>query len=395
MLVSNFFRSNQKQSRDFAFVFVIVHIALVAAFCAWPVWDTQYINLASSGVAAYNPYTWIWWFVFLFVLFNFVLGILLMAVIVDTKYKPPGDMHFIFALITLILNVIVVVLCTIIYFFFINKNYTGVYPFNDPKWCCYYYFSVPQQCYNTVPCPVLPTLTTPYVFVLYWVFSGVFTVVAILHLGINRLLRWTGVIPKGEGTPSQGRMLGTGLSVVFAALFAYWVAFPLWNTVYVNGYPLFAIPPSPGPYVSFLYTYQWWFLWLMTTNLAPPVLFFLAAIHRQSAVLSSAYFWLTLLVSITSFICLCVFLGVWLFDCNNMLFIPSAGSYCNDYRYCCEHFSSAANVCPNTTPCVGGSITLYPNPDFIQHIIFAAIFMFGTTIKLWIYYRLRKYQTIR
>jgi len=384
--------SNKTEVRTFLLIFAYIHVILLAFYFAWPVWDTQFTQLASTGRVAYNAYTFVWWFIFVFIVFNIILIHLLFSVLTDPSHKSRADVHFIFTILTLVVNVVFLALCVVIYFFFRNKSYTGKLPFNDPRWCCYYYPGNADQCYNTAPCPVLPDLMTNNEFILHWIFSGVFFLIALLHLGVNRLLRTSGIVPKTPPSREEGQLLGVAVSIIYIALYAYWAAFPLWDTIFINGFPLLGIPPSPGPFYTTRNGYQWWFLWFLVSNLAPPMLFFIAINFRRSNLASNALFWLTLLVSIVTFASLAVFIGVWIFDCN---YSWSSDSICNDYRYCCELFSTASATCPNVTPCPPGNITLYPNPDFIQHIIFGFIFLLAGTVETWLVYRLRKYKIIK
>lgn len=382
--------SNKKEVKTFLLVFAFIHVGILAYYFAWPVWDTQYNRIVSTGQTAYNVYSFIWWFIFVFIIFNIILVSLLFAVLADSKQKSRADLHFIFTIITLVINSLFVVLCVIYYFFFINKSYTGNLPFNDPRWCCYYFTSNADQCYNNAPCPFTPDLMPNYEFILHWIFAGVFTAITLLHLGINRLFVMARIV-REKGTQSEGKTLGISVAIIYTGLYAYWAAFPLWNTVYIYGYPLLAIPPSPGPFYSSRYSYQWWFVWMLASNIAPPLLFLIAANFRKSTLASSAFYWLNVLVVIASTASLLCFVYVWIFDCN---YGWSSNSICNDYRYCCEQFANAPSICPNTTPCPPGNVRLYPNPDFIQHLIFALIFTLLASVMSWIYYRMRKYKVI-
>lgn len=371
-----------------AVVFALVHVLFLAFYSAFVLWDLPYVNWSITGQLMSNAYSWVWWCIFIFFGFNFLIIVVLLATLLTTKYRALADLHLMLTFTTTLINVVMVVLCVIIYFFFINKNYSFYLPFNDPKWCCGYFFDNPGQCSQTVPCPLPFSLTTPYVFVLHWIFSGVFVALSIFHLGINSLLRWTGVVPE-QGDKNHGKVLGIGLSLVYMGLFAYWASWPLWNTVFVKGYPLLAIAPSPGAYFSALYGYQWWFLFFMSFSCLPPILFLILILNRKSIIISSFVFWIIFLIAVVQFACIIVFLFIWIFDCNNMF---SQASICNDYRYCCRFFVYGTATCPNVTPC---DAALNPNPDFIPHLVMSFVFSLASTLLLWAYYRLREYNTIR
>lgn len=382
----------QEQIRLWLIGFTLIHFALVAFVCAFPLWYLIYYYPIYTGAAVYNAYTfaWLnisWWVVFFFILFNLLLPFLLLFAITEYNSAVRVDIHTVATTFSLIINIVAVILFTISYFFFINTSYSGSVPFNDYLWCCEFANINPTQCPNTLQCPH-PALRPNYNFVLMWIFSGVFLGLTIIHLGCNHLLRVTGSVAPPNSNPFEGLIFGIGFNMFYLALFAYWVAVPLWYTIYINGYPLIGSPPGPNAFVSVQYGWQWVFVLFLILNFIPPVLFFWALNMSDNVLVINAYFWITVVVGFFTLASLVLFIGVLVFDCN--LTNWSGGSICNSYLWCCAYFDSAPDICPNTTPC-DPEPALFVNSEFIQHIVFALIFIVLNALSLWLYYRMKRY----
>lgn len=365
--------SEKKQVKFFLVIFSFVNIIVLAIYAAIPAWDTIWFRQTYSGGTYIFTFTFLWWIFFVAFIFNFLVVIALFAVIADSSQKTRGDLHFIVTFASLIMNVLFVVVCTIFYFFYTNTSYSGAIPTNDPRWCCLYYTINGGLCPNNSPCTVPVNLTPDPIFILQWIFSGVFCVLSIFHIGINRLLRSAKILTRRLKSIEEAKFLGVGICWLYLAVLAFWVAFPLWLTIIYD-----------------YYDYQWWFLWFLTFNLAPPVLMLISMNFRRSVLLQNAFFWLTVLVVIVSGVTLLVFIGIWGFDCNNNFLLNSDTSICNDYQYCCQHFDTARRQCINVTPCQY-TLNLSANPEFVQHMIFAFLFTLFGSVLLWINYRLRAY----
>jgi hypothetical protein len=307
-------------------------------------------------------------------IFNFILVLSLFAIMADSKQKTRGDLHYITAFGSFLSNIIFVAVCTIWYFFYTNKTFSGTQPTNDPRWCCNYFMINLGLCPNNSPCIGGPVNITPdAAFILHWIFSGIFLVVTFFHIGINRLIRTTKIIPKRIQSVEEAKFFAICICWVYLGLFVFWAIFALWNTIIMQ-----------------FYDYQWFFLYFLCLNILPPILMLLSMNFPNSLSINSAFFWLTVLVIIISFASLLVFLGVWGFDCNNNLFLNSDQSICNDYKYCCQAFDVSPNQCDNVTPCPYYA-NLNPNPEFVQHMVFAFVFSMAGTVLVWINYRLKAY----
>jgi hypothetical protein len=379
---------NKKAVKLFCIIFAYVNIILLIAYFSTAVWDTQWNKMNSTGQIVYNTYTFLYWMFFVYFVLNILLVMLLFGFLADTKNKPIIDLHFILSMIISAFNLVFIVLLLVYYLFIINTNFSASLPFNDPFYCCGYWMTNPDQCYNTGPCVWAPsTLRANYEFTLHWIFSGVFFVVSLLHMGINRILRTSKIVSIRLASPESWIKTGAFVSYIYVGLFVYWTAGPLWDTIFINGFPLLGIPPGPGPYYTNLYTYQWWFIFFLVGNILPPILYFASILNNKSTMVSWLFFWVTILICITTFVSLGVLFGVWIFQCNNSIWLNSEGSICNSYQYCCRHFASATNTCPNTTPCPYPT-DLQANGEYVQHMIFALIFDIMTAIMIWLWYRL-------
>lgn len=364
------------------YAFSCAHLLLVALVYAIPVHDLIYQYQIYNGGSAYIAYTFGWWILFVFIVVNYLLPLLLLGVM--GSYSKL-DVHSIFTVLALVVNTLVVILGFVCYFFLMNTSYSGWLPFNDPRWCCLYNVDHPELCANVDSCQA--SLAAGGVFVALWVLAAFLLVGSFVHLVMNRLIRISGMVRPPK--KMEGLILGTSVSMIGLLAFAYWCAFPLQDTMYVYGYPTLGIPPGPGIFVKMReVTFQWWFVWLLVGNLFPPLAYLGAvALESKSKLVKEVHFWICLAVSIVSVVSLLVFLGIWIGWCN---YGWSAGSICNDPRWCCVFFGSNYDVCGNVTPCTD-SISLSANAQFIQHVVFSALFTFLASVQVWLNYRMKAY----
>lgn len=358
----------QEFVRRYSLAFCFVNVGLLLYVFAFPL-----LNLP------FYSFNFVWWGLFIWSICNFFLPVILAGAIVGYENPSRIDFHSISTVFTCVINVIGGLLLTFVYFTFINTSFSGNFPFNDPLYRCVY----PGPCTPNVTDAMLsPT----HDFYMLWIFSLVLFFVSLLHLGINRLLRTSGAVVNEEEKRHEGKVLGLFAAFIYAIVFCYWAAFPLLDTIFVHGYPLFAIPPSPGPYYSDVANYQWWFVWLLTTNLIPPIVFVMVILLEKSTFFTSAHYWLSVLVSLLSGIAFVVFLGILIFDCN---YSWSGGSICNSALWCCKYFANAPDLCPNVTPCDGNRM---PSAAFLQHLVLSLIFSIFALGQIWISFRMQKYR---
>jgi hypothetical protein len=355
-------------------IFSFLNIIICAIYACIPIWDLQWYRQTFSGSTIYFPWGTLWWVISISFLLNYMLIITLFAVIADSKQKTRADIHFIITYAALLGNVLSVVICTLWYFFYSNKSYSGTQPSNDPLWCCLYYMINAGICPNNSPCAITPTLENNPSFILLWIFSGVFFIVNILHIVFNRMLRSSKIITQKLKSIDEPKYLAMIVSWVHLALFIYWAALPLWDTISRQ-----------------LYTYQWVFLYFLCFNIIPPLLFLFSLNFRESPSINNTFIGLTGIVSFIDAICLCVFIYIWGFSCNNNFLFTSDQSICNDYRYCCQHFDTSPQQCLNVTPCPY-TLNLSINPEFVQHMIFSFVFGVFGVVLIWINFRLKAYK---
>jgi hypothetical protein len=219
------------------------------------------------------------------------------------------------------------------------------------------------------------------------VFAIVFFVLALIHMGLNKLMRVSGVVSAGSNSKLQGEYLAALFSAICIIVYVGWASTVLLNTNHIHGYPRFAIPPSPNTFESLRYTFSYWMLAGMAANGVIIYLFVAAVTNPTVEVLRVLYLVLTAAFAIGYFIVCIILATMLLWGCNSAF---SGGSICNDYEYCCEFFASAIPYCANVTPCPAMR-TLTPNPEFLFHIAFAAIFGILNALGVWVHYRMRVY----
>lgn len=380
------FKANVTRVKTLAVVFYVVCMAALLLWACVPLLNTVYAWKLGMVDIKYRAS---WVFIFLIAL-NLALPYLGLLVLARPQSSARSDLYFIFSILMLFVNIAVVGALLFYWLFYTNVVYSGYEPFNDYRWCCVFYLDRPELCLNTGPCvPAVAStdLSVNAEFIWHWVSAGVFFVFAIWHYAINRLFRITGVVHNTENAKREGLLLGCIFMILNFAVFLYWAAFPLLNTLYLNGYPRFAVPPSPNNFESTLYGYQWWMVWLLVLNIFPIAIFLYAMASNKSFFGPWLHYWTAVIVIIIALIVTLVLGGIWIFDCN---WSHSGRSLCRDYRWCCNYFSSAPTLCGNVTPCPG-TINLSINDEFLQHFIFSIVFWVLTGIQVWLNIRMRKY----
>lgn len=178
---------------------------------------------------------------------------------------------------------------------------------------------------------------------------------------------------------SPRHFVGGTLFIMASMLFCwYWVAFPLSDMYFVDGYTRIGTPPAPNNWKSSRYSWEWWHIWLLGLNMLLPYLLASAMLNNELPEWSRIHYFcarILLLVNTWAFVGLSV---QWLFLCNNSL-VPWATA-CNDKRWCGVYFASsvsAAEWCPNTTPFfpdVTGD-QLSRSGEFFQAWLFSLLFI--------------------
>jgi hypothetical protein len=373
----------------FTLIFALLNLGIIAYLSAFPILDFINYYILPSGESIYNAYyfTWLvfsWWIVLFFIVGNALLAFILFCVLADPKNPSRTDVHSIISAIVLAINIVVFIALSLCFFFLVNTSFSGRSCFNDLNWCKEFALDHPELC-SASDYDASYVCTDNVNFIIIWIISGIEVIFAFIHLAVNRLVRVSGVVDAPNSNPREGKIMGLVFSFLYIFTFAWYVAFPLLDTIFINGYPLMAIPPSPGPFYTTQYQWQWWFLWLYGGNLFPPIFFILGLIFERNRLISTLHFWGSLIVGFVTLAPFVLFLVVWFSNCNSAW---SEGSICNDYEGCQVFFGNWVNVCDNV---VGSSISLGSNAQFNQILLFGLLFIMLVTVQIWVNYRMRRY----
>lgn len=380
-------------------IWTFVFTCVFAYVIAGPVLNLVYIYQDAEGLSVDNTYGPGWYPVTAFIAINYLLLMISWSVVADPDSSGRVDLHQIACYAGMIGNGILFFVFLFYYWFWINSLFGGYLPFNDPRWCCVYFLNQPQFCPNTIPC-VAPNdglagsnLLMATEFRLIWIFTLVFFTNSWIQRVFNLTMRRAGAVAGPQDNPTEGVILGYLLNLSNLGFVAYWVGWPLLDTIHIYGYPTLGIPPGPGPLIDRRFTtWQWIALAILFLNYLPPVLFQVALTIRTTQYWHKIHFWTTAIVSIITLFVFFYFVYVlipipYFGFCNSF---TSAGSICNDYRWCCNYFADAPDYCNNVGTCPNMSILL-PNHEFVMHIVICIVFICYNSISLWMNYRMRKY----
>jgi hypothetical protein len=357
-------RPEAKYARAFVFAFTLCAALLYAYLAAGPVF-----NLIDGTAAERFP-------VFVFMAANFLSILLMLVIVVEPNDPVLVDIQQLMSVFAIIINGAIASLFLGYYLFYINTSFSGGSSFNDYRWCSVY----PDQCGYLTGIPL--TLSVNDEFKQLWIFSGVFFVISYIFFVCNGELRSTGAVIAPDGNPDKGKLLGAVYVVAAAGSFAYWASVTLFNTLYIHGYPTIGIPPNPGPYSSFLYGWQWWLLWVISLHWICFLLFAISLVDNVSSYVGKAHFALNAILGLVD-------VGIVLALIFAMLPIPyigycnsftSGGSICNSYLWCLSYFADAPNLCNNVSP---RNVWLFPNAEYVQHILFACLCVFWCQLGRW------------
>jgi hypothetical protein len=388
------YAENISRLKSITLIFFSVTALVVIFWGCFPLLNTLYLWPNSTGAYADNRFRPSWYFIMLMAL-NILLPYLGFLTVMRPKSNARSDLYFIFSILLLFINAIVFGALLFYYLGYTNTVYSGPEPFNDYRWCCVYQLDHPELCPNTPFIPCVPAVATTDLrvngeFVTHWIFCGVFLVLSLWHIGVSRLFHVTGLVTQDSfKSRTEGLVMAGVFLFINLAVLLYWGAFPLLNTLHVNGYPRFAIPIPPNNFETSLYGTHWWLVWLLALNVIPLGLFFLAMVNNRSFFPQWLHYWTTIIVMLIMLVVAVFMAIIWIFDCNASY---SGFSLCRDYRWCCNYFSTSPTLCGNTTPCPpGGTLNLSINAEFLQHFIFAIAFAVICRIQLWLSFRMKRY----
>lgn len=182
-------------------------------------------------------------------------------------------------------------------------------------------------------------------------------------------------------SPTYRHFVGGTLFAFFTlAIFFYWAAFPLLNTLFIHGYPRFAIPPSPNEFKSARYGYDWWLIWILTLNGILPLLLMMSMMENRIQEYARVYFFIAAFIAIADIVVFVWLLGRACFTCN--IYNTPQNTACNDYRWCgvpgfgfgMGSTAEGREWCPNVGPFNPPVASAHLNAEYTQHIIFAGVF---------------------
>lgn len=390
--------------KSWAFFFANFSFVVYLIWVIFPLLNTLY-TYDVNGTIVDMVYGIPWALVFILAI-NIVLPIILLLTLIMPGTTPFCDMHYLLSLLLLIVNTLIALGFLGFWFF----GFSAL-SFNDYRWCCVNAGEYPEYCANIPLIPCSPTVTPAdldfnWEFYLHWIWCGVFFIIALGHYATNYNLRKYNVIHKDGRSKKSGMAFGTTVVLLSLGAYLYWVALPLLNTLYVYGYPLIHIAPSPGSFVSTLYSYQWVMILFMTFNIFPGLLLMFVMLTKKGF---TFFYWTTVIVMTLTLITTLVFCGMFIFDCNwpnyswlswlqwlrNLLgSLPIGESLCNDYKWCCKHFAEAPSLCANVTPCIPEVTNLNASGEFVQHIIFSIWFGIMDYALIWTGWRLKRYGVV-
>lgn len=366
------------------YIYGFINLLAFGIFCTVSIVDLIYVYPVSNGTSANILYSFAWWCILIFTIINFIQPLSLIGIYSASTL----DFHSAFSFVCLGLNFLAIILCTVCYLFYMNTSYANGFPFNDYKWCCLYFGQNQNLCPNTNFCTTDPmSLYANDQFIILWIFSGIFFLNSAVHLALHILIVKAQIVP--PPTIDEAKRMAYTIAIVSLILFAYWAAFPLLDTQFIYGYPTMGVPPGPGIFQSYRYTFwQWWFVWFLLTNLGPPlILIGILSFEYQNIYLTAAHFWANMFTGIITSASFFAFLVILIFDCN---YGWSGGSICNSHLWCCSYFSGSYDICGNVTPCPSNP-NLYPSAEFIQHLVISLIFAAIAYGNLWLNDKLKKY----
>jgi hypothetical protein len=154
------------------------------------------------------------------------------------------------------------------------------------------------------------------------------------------------------------------------AIYFYWLAFPLINTVFTDRIPQLGTPGAG--YLTSRYGWDWWCIAILSWQALLPMTLVFALTNNKIETWSNLHRFLTQMAILFTLLIFLTLTFRWAFYCNTSY--SGLQSACNDYRWCCVFYPSP--WCPNTTPCtpnyVGGDLSR--NAEMTQHWAFTMVF---------------------
>lgn len=388
---------------SFRFLVSVVVFAWINLFfwfyvVSFPLLNTTWENVGPQEIPVSYRAGLVWFLVF-FGLVNGLLPLILLFVVAQPNSLIRADLHLIFAFVSAALSLIAVVGIVVIYFVYCNSSLSAAaVACNSGDWCCVY-SGTPgneDQCPSAVPC--IPPKTRDDLGgsngefnQLFWLYLAAFTV-ALFHWLINRVIRETGLAR--AYTDREARVFAAVFLLLCFGLLFWFVGFLVVNVNFLCGYPLLEGGSGIGDYVCTLYSWDYWFIWLLLLNVLPVVTFGVAMIVNTTAITPTLHQICAVAAAIATGAAFIYFCCILVFQTNDYLW-SSPKSISNNERYCCDKFASHPDICPNTTPCLPGTsvrLIANPSPTFLQIFVASVVFLVHCTFHLVLNNRMKRYK---
>lgn len=339
------------------------------------------------------------WYIIFFIIINGLLPLSLLFLVTQPNSLIRADLHLIIAWLCIVFSAIAFIGITLVYLFWCNTSISAAaVACNSGDWCCVFNTSPgnENQCPSTTPCN--PPKTREDLggsngeWSQYFWLSLALIAVSLFHWLINRVIHATGLA--SAYTAREAKIFAAVFLLASAGFFFWFIGILVVNLNFLCGYPLLEGGAGVGTYTCTLYSWDYWFIWLLFLNALPLVAFGAALVVNDTSITPTAHQICAVaaaLVTLASFI---YFIGILVFKTNNYL-LASPLSISNNERYCCEYFGSNPDICPNTTPCIAGtSVRMVANPSdaFLKVFIASVGFLVNVTFHLVLNNRMKKYK---
>lgn len=289
------------------FALTIVWITL-AAYVIWA--SIPLLNTVYLGAQLYN----IGWWILLFVSLNIAMPFSLLNTLINPQSVARADVNFVISWTIFFFDLFALIALVVFLLFILNTVFSGFLPFNGYLWCCVYTSS--SYCTTTPPLgPCVPAVS--YLDVtpnseFYWHlgFTIFFFIMSIFFIGINKILRTSGIVAV---TPSsiknalnEGRLLGLFYLLIYAVVYIVWAGIPLLNTINTSQ------------------NFYYWLQFVLAINLLPLYAMFLALVNRKGSTLwSYLYLVITVIMAILSGIVFFIMIAYVVLDIQNSTLVQS------------------------------------------------------------------------
>ncbi len=147
----------------------------------------------------------------------------------------------------------------------------------------------------------------------------------------------------------ETRITGMIVALVGMILWVIFVSGFLINVNFTNGYPSMRMPPSPGPFKTSRYGFNWVLCYMLYFNILSPFALLSAVSEFMYISRLTLHKMVTGLLLAANIFCFFGFLFIGIFYCNNTLSLSS--SVCNSPLICCVFGFSNLPWCPTPSIC--------------------------------------------